>query len=288
MPVQLLDDKVALTHHSGASSEVYFFGATVTSWKVGGQERLFLSKKAILDGTKGIRGGIPIVFPQFATAKDPNAATAALPQHGTARISRWEWLGTSTDNESEISVRFGLTDSQIPEKLKKAWQKKFKLIFIVTLTMDTLNTSLHVKNEDSDAFDFNVLFHTYFAVPDISKVSIHGLSGLTYIDKVANNPSISDSQDVITIDQEVDRIYPKAPNTGILIDFGGKEKFALTKTNLHDTVVWNPWIAKAEGMSDFGNEEYKKMICVEAGTVATYINLKQGETWEGGQALKII
>jgi len=31
--------------------------------------------------------------------------------------------------------------------------------------------------------------------------------------------------------------------------------------------VWNPWIAKAQQMPDFGNEEYQNMVCVESGNV---------------------
>lgn len=32
-------------------------------------------------------------------------------------------------------------------------------------------------------------------------------------------------------------------------------------------VIWNPWQTKAKAMADFGDEEYKLMICVEAGSV---------------------
>jgi glucose-6-phosphate 1-epimerase len=41
---------------------------------VDGKEKLFLSSKAILNGTKAIRGGIPLVFPQFGPG--------VLQQHG--------------------------------------------------------------------------------------------------------------------------------------------------------------------------------------------------------------
>ena len=34
-------------------------GATITSWRVEGVENIFVSSKAVLDGTKAIRGGIP-------------------------------------------------------------------------------------------------------------------------------------------------------------------------------------------------------------------------------------
>lgn len=39
-------------------------------------------------------------------------------------------------------------------------------------------------------------------------------------------------------------------------------------------------------MADFGDDEYKQMVCVEPGTVSNYVTLDVGETWEGGQILK--
>lgn len=47
---------------------VHPHGATVLSWKVDGRELLFCSKLAILDGTKAIRGGIPLVFRSISTS----------------------------------------------------------------------------------------------------------------------------------------------------------------------------------------------------------------------------
>ena len=41
----------------------------------------------------------------------------------------------------------------------------------------------------------------------------------------------------------------------------------VAKENSASTVVWNPWIAKAQQMPDFGNEEYQTMVCVESGNV---------------------
>lgn len=44
------------------SVKIHLHGATVISWCVDGKELLFLSSKALLDGSKPIRGGIPLVF----------------------------------------------------------------------------------------------------------------------------------------------------------------------------------------------------------------------------------
>ena len=48
---------------TGDSVEVLLYGATVISWKSNGKENLWLSKAAKLDGSKPVRGGIPVVFP---------------------------------------------------------------------------------------------------------------------------------------------------------------------------------------------------------------------------------
>lgn len=49
---------------TGESIEVLLYGATITSWKdVKGVEKLWLSEGAKMDGSKAVRGGIPLVFP---------------------------------------------------------------------------------------------------------------------------------------------------------------------------------------------------------------------------------
>ncbi len=64
--VSISDDnsRVSASLPTGQRVEVLLYGATVLSWKsANGKENLFLSSKAILDGSKPVRGGIPLVFP---------------------------------------------------------------------------------------------------------------------------------------------------------------------------------------------------------------------------------
>ena len=64
--VSISDDssRVIARLPTGESVEVHLHGATVISWKSNnGRENLWLSEKAVLDGSKPIRGGIPVVFP---------------------------------------------------------------------------------------------------------------------------------------------------------------------------------------------------------------------------------
>jgi glucose-6-phosphate 1-epimerase len=126
MPVEQLEDRVVLNHpkvfivpsfksvssenDQGASVEVLHYGATVISWKTGGVERLFVSSKAALDGSKPVRGGIPVVFPCFGAPT--HAEHMKLSQHGFARSEIWVFDSVVMDNEAGVSVR--LSGSSIP------------------------------------------------------------------------------------------------------------------------------------------------------------------------------
>lgn len=62
--VTINENYISATLPTGESVQVYLYGATVASWKLAdGEEQLFVSSKAILNGSKAIRGGIPVVFP---------------------------------------------------------------------------------------------------------------------------------------------------------------------------------------------------------------------------------
>jgi glucose-6-phosphate 1-epimerase len=64
--VSISDDNSKVTAYlpTGESIVVLLYGATVISWKgSNGKENLWLSDKAVLDGSKAVRGGVPVVFP---------------------------------------------------------------------------------------------------------------------------------------------------------------------------------------------------------------------------------
>ena len=42
-----------------------------------------------------------------------------------------------------------------------------------------------------------------------------------------------------------------------VVDEGKKRAIQIEKEGFPDAVVWNPWIEKAAGMADFGDDEYK-------------------------------
>lgn len=168
--VDLTDNVLTARLPGGDSVTVYLYGATVTSWKTSdGKERLFLSKAAALDGSKPIRGGIPLVFPVFGPPPKSHA-TGQLPQHGFARNSYWEFLGKNSSEslgrkaDDSVKLDFGLSSSMLDEGVRKKWPYEFGLVYSVTLGKDKLECQMHVQNKGSEAFEFQTLFHTYLAI----------------------------------------------------------------------------------------------------------------------------
>ncbi|PWY86059.1 galactose mutarotase-like protein [Aspergillus heteromorphus CBS 117.55] len=286
------NNTVEATLPSGESVTVHLYGATVTSWKLAdGKEQLFVSEKATLDGSKPIRGGIPVVFPVFGPPP-PNHATTSLPQHGFARNSTWEFLGKSSSESGGYAVKldFGLSHPMLSAEFQKAWPYQFGLVYSVTLTRGSLATSLQVQNQGDVNFDFQVLMHTYLSVEDISQVRVKGLQTKVYADKTQDGAIVTEGSAAVVIDKETDRVYraldPKVP-IEVITAADEKPLFSITREALTDVVVWNPWVEKAKGMADFGPDEaYKNMLCVEAGSVAGWQTLEAGDFWEGGQTIR--
>ncbi|KAJ2808264.1 GPI inositol deacylase [Coemansia guatemalensis] len=265
-------ERVILQGQGKSSVEIYLYGATVTSWKSQGQERLFLSSQAKLDGSKAIRGGIPLVFPQFGPGE--------LPQHGFARTRKWEFLDAFEHGESMVA-QFQLTENE--ETLASKWPYKFMLHYTVDLTATTLSTIIKYENTDTREFSFTSLMHNYFRVPNISSTLVTGLAGSIYANKVTGADNVSEDRENITVAENEDRVYTNVPGT-VSIKYGNQQ-VTVRRFNFEDVVLWNPWAEKAAEMSDFGDSEYKNMICVEPGTVSNRIALRPGQVVSCGQLL---
>lgn len=237
-------------------AEIYLHGAHVTNFKKQGEQPLlFLSQCSRFEEDQPIRGGIPVIFPWFGPRE-------GLPTHGFARIKPWEVKEVLPAVDGTVSVRFGLPDS--PEA---GTYPPFLAEYVVTVN-DCLTLELIVTNKSKDStLEFEECLHTYFAVEDITQTSIVGLKGISYLDKVANFAKKTEKEEAMRIASEVDRVYLDARGTVEIHDSALGRVIRIAKENSASTVVWNPWIAKAQQMPDFGNDEYQKMVCVESGNV---------------------
>jgi D-hexose-6-phosphate mutarotase len=251
-----------------STAEIYLLGAQVTQFRKKDEAPLlFLSKCSRFTEGHPIRGGIPVIFPWFGRRE-------GLAQHGFARVKSWDLKELLPAPDGSVSVRFRLPDC--PEA---AAFPRFTADYVVTVNQ-SLTLQLIVTNQSKDAeFTFENCLHTYFEVADVTAISIQGLKGTTYLDQVASFMEKTETSDALRIASEVDRIYLNTTGTVEIHDPRIGRKNRVEKECSASTVVWNPWIAKARQMSDFGDEEYEHMVCVESGNVASNsISLPPGGT----------
>ncbi|KAF4325148.1 hypothetical protein BBO99_00000524 [Phytophthora kernoviae] len=289
---------IELRHPSGSRAEVYLYGATVTSFYAAQEpERnvLFLSKQALLDGSKPIRGGIPLVFPVFGSAP-------GFPNHGFARVNNWKLSQldqTVGDEKSPTVATFALSSS---DETKAMYPFDLELVYEVKLFANTLATAIHVHNKSEGEIAFQALLHTYLSADEVRDggVTVEGLQGLQYHDKVAAQEKTEERQ-VLDFTQETDSVYANAPSPVVvrMKRADGREqvvtieKSAFIKSGASqidqesDVVVWNPWTDKAKAMGDFGDDEYPTMLCVEPGRVSEQQKLPAGQTFTLQQAIKL-
>jgi D-hexose-6-phosphate mutarotase len=157
--------------------------------------------------------------------------------------------------------------------------KNLRTEFTVTVS-GRLTMELSASNDACDgALAIENCLHTYFNIGDISQISITGLKGLQFIDKVENFARKQETGEAIRIGSEVDRVFVNAAGPVEIHDAKLKRKILVEKTGSASCVVWNPWIAKSKAMADFGDEEYHHMVCVEAGNVGdNKISLAPGQS----------
>ncbi|KAL5539373.1 hypothetical protein UlMin_044416 [Ulmus minor] len=288
--VEVIKDKngieeVVLKNSRGASLRVSLYGGQVLSWRTDrGEELLFTSSKAIFKPPKAIRGGIPICFPQFG-----NRGT--LEQHGFARNKLWVIDNNSPPlppNDSNGKAYVDLLLKPSDEDLK-IWPHRFEFRLRVSLAADgNLALISRIRNINCKPYSFSFAYHSYFSISDISEVRVEGLETLDYLDNLCQKERFTEQGDALTFENEVDRVYLSCSNIVAVFDHERKRTFIIRKEGLPDIVVWNPWEKKSKSMVDFGDEEYKQMLCVDGAAIEKPITLKPGEEWTGRLELSVV
>lgn len=257
-------------HAADARAEISPHGAHVLSWQCRGRERLFMSPLTRIQPGAAIRGGIPVVFPQFSE-RGPG------PKHGFARIQTWQ---AQADARAPDRLQFQLSDN---EHTRQGWPHRFSAEIDVRLSEDRLTTTLSVANTDKTPFQFAAALHTYLWVDDLAGVRLEGLESQAYLDSVRQGVETAAEGRPVRFEGELDRIYPGAAGPFRLVD--GEHHLRIESTGFIDTVVWNPGAELAARMADLGPGPHAHFVCVEAAVVLEPVQLAPGQRWQGSQTL---
>ena len=253
---------------------MYLHGAHVTHFQPRGEPPvLFLSPRSAFAPGRAIRGGVPVVFPWFGPDPDDPAA----PQHGFARTAAWSVERAGATPGGDGFIELGLAASA---PTRAVWPGRFRLRYRVQVG-SALELTLAVANEGAGTFSFQEALHTYLAVSDVAGVTVTGLEGTPFIDKVESMARRQHGPAPLRVAGETDRVFLGTTAACAVDDPGAGRRLAMAKLGSRSTVVWNPGAAKAGTMADLGSEAWRGMLCVEAGNVADdALRLGPGERHE--------
>ena len=270
-------ETIVLRHASGSSAEIAIQGAHVTSWKrATGDEMLFVSANSALAAGQPIRGGIPVVFPQFASL-------GPLPMHGLVRTMPWEVADVGRDPTGAVFALLRVRDTEATRAL---WPHAFRATMRVTLD-EALSTAITVENTGPEAFPFQCALHTYLRVADLRKVSVEGLEGAAYQDRTAKSVQRRERRRPLTVRGEVDRIYVARPGRLRIVDESRGRAILLDRAGFNDVVVWNPGEEKARTSINLADGEWLNMLAVESAQIVPPVQLAPGSLWSGVQRIRV-
>lgn len=239
-----------------AECEVSLFGAHVLTYRRHGEAPLlWLSECAVLDGSKSIRGGIPLCWPWFGPA--PARVGAGKPAHGFARTVTWQLDGVSDAADGTL-IHLSLRDN---DASRAVWDHAFELELDILIGAE-LSLVLTTRNTGSLPLTYNGALHTYLHIGSPEQVSVVGL-GEPYFDKLSNQPARQEGP--LHLDQAMDRIY-SAPDAVVKVR-DAERQIEVMGGNHDSVVVWNPWQGAA-AIADMSAEGYRTMLCVEAAITA--------------------
>ncbi len=235
-----------------AMARVAVQGGQVLEWQPNGQKPvIWVSKAAVYQPGKGVRGGVPVCFPWFGQMEGKGV-------HGFVRARMWEVREARTDLADTVVLRLGIKDD---ESTRAQWDHAFDLELIVTVGA-ALKMELVTRNTGTAPFVLTDGLHTYFRVGDIQQTKVHGLDGTAYLDKTRDFKQFTQSGPV-TFGEETDRVYIDTAADCLIEDPVFGRTIRVAKLGSQSSVVWNPWSEKEKGFADMAAGEYKDMVCVE-------------------------
>jgi glucose-6-phosphate 1-epimerase len=239
------------------------YGAQVTSAIIGGRELLYLSPCSIQSAPA--RGGVPVLFPQFAS-------NGLLKKHGFARQLHW----TKTAEEYSPHGHRITHSLFIRPDDHSDWPHAALLELESFVSVDGFTQTLKVTNAGLTPFEWTGGLHPYFVVDDICRASIRGLSQVKHYD--CHNPGTQYLEsDLLHFDNgPCEKIFDAAPSLCI---HNSNSTISLSTKGFTQWMIWNP--GKKHGLGDLPTDAWGSFICIEPVIVSSPKKLLPGEVFMG-------
>ncbi len=230
----------------GARLEGCAHGGHLTGWWPSGadESRLWTSTVSTCGPGQAIRGGIPVIFPQFGSL-------GPLPKHGFAREQTWVPLDPRPT--AAAALGFTTTIDRRPQ-----WPHRARLTLSAVARGAGLSVRLDVVNAGATPLRFTAALHTYLHVSSTADARVGGLT----------NEQLSPVG-------PIDVMFHDLPGPLTLND-PQQGPLRMSAEGFTDWVVWNP--GPAHGLPDVRDGDESRFVCVEPAALSP-VHLPEGHMW---------
>lgn len=244
-------------------------GAQILSYQEDQQPPLiWLSEQAAYQRGQSVRGGVPICWPWFGNLqRNPQTVQAmhlqpdTAPAHGLVRSLDWQLRGIDNlDDGIQLDFAFNSATQPLAD-----WPHATELHLRIRLD-GRLHIQLSSRNLGDTPLAISQALHSYFAVSDIRQVEVDGLHGCRYIETLEDWQQ-RQQDGTLHFSGETDRIYLDTPAQLSILDRAWQRRIHLHSSGSNSAVLWNPWIDKAQRLSQFAADAWHGMLCIEHANV---------------------
>lgn len=259
-----------LVSPDGASVRFCAHGGHVLGWTPAGDvERLWLSRDSRCGPGSAIRGGIPVVWPQFAERGDG-------PRHGIVRDRAWSVVIAEIGDDGSARVRLELRSDPSTETVLP---RAFTLRLDVVAAGSRLEVRLAARNDGDLPLTFTAALHTYLRA-SAAGATVHGLGGhVSEANDGSGEVALGDAP--VSAGGGLD-VAVRDVTGDVTVRSPGMSDLVLTADGFDSRVVWNPGPGAAPGDVHTGGES--EFLCVEPALLRP-VTLAPGATWQGSQVL---
>lgn len=275
--MSLPPDTLSLRARDGARISAHALGGQLLQWQPAGSNSSALFLSPLTTPGAARRGGVPLVFPQFAMQ-------GPLPRHGLVRTRDWQLVEQREDEMAMAVYRIESDDETLA-----IWPHAFALEFTALAQGAHLELELAVENTGERAFEFQAALHTYLRVSDVAQCVVEGLQDRRYLDSLSGREGVQHSARLELLNgRAVDRIVYGVGESAITVyDHGDGVTRAIRAehSGFADAVIWNP--GAEHGLADLPADSWREFLCVEAAQIEQPLRLAPGEEWLGRQRLSL-
>ena len=231
-------------------------GARIVSWKVRGEEMLWMPSVPQKDDGKWQHGGIPIVWP-WQGDEYPDGLTNG-PLHGVAWSSPFK-VERRTKTECGEELAMSLED------------RGLRADYTIALGNDGLQFRFKTTNIGKVPRKFAMSIHPYFYLQDRNQTLIRGVDGLRYRDPRDGFATNGVWKGLMSITSWTDHeFFTGTGGLRCLVTVAGKFRVNVDSSDAEAFWVWNPGERWAEiGASQFGelpDDAWRHILSIEPST----------------------